>query len=170
LQWQYASKQADVIGAALAFTAAGKPESEIFRRISHEWSTWGHHAQFNSRAPIRFAPRFTDRPDGFDVRALAAATSTKAAVETRALKLLSDGGDNASHLSLINARNCQRSSATIYAIGFYDGDWILVQGFAQKIRSCPGDARTFRALSDLNRVWRDVAGESATSTRLASAP
>src|SRR5437773_6781721 len=81
--------------------------------------------------------------------------------DRKALVVLSDGGDNASHRSLDDVLlTARRSNATIYTIGIYDEtDKDKDPKALRKIADLTGGRAYFpRELDDLDQVWRDIAG------------
>src|SRR6185436_1098399 len=81
--------------------------------------------------------------------------------DRKALVVLSDGGDNASHRTLDEVvLIAQRSSATIYTIGFYDEtNRDRNPPVLRKIARLSGGRAYFpNSVSDLEKVWRDIAG------------
>src|SRR5688572_19893302 len=75
---------------------------------------------------------------------------------------MSDGGDNASRLRLNEVVElAQRTRATIYAIGIYtEGDPDRNPRVLRRIAELSGGRAYFpAALSDLNRIWGEIAGE-----------
>src|SRR6185295_16869367 len=81
--------------------------------------------------------------------------------DRKALVVLSDGGDNASRQSLDEVLlHARQSNATIYTIGIYDEvDRDKDPRTLRKIAAVSGGRAYFpRALADLDRVWRDIAG------------
>jgi Ca-activated chloride channel homolog len=161
------SKRAEVINAALAFTGASNPEDELFV------------INFNEHVYMGLPPsmRFTSSPDQVRAALLGTAPAGMTALydamavgiehvktgtrDRKALVVLSDGGDNASHHRLDDVIEiARRSSAAIYAIGIYDEvDADRNPGVLRKIAELSGGRAYFPSSSDLNRVWRDVAGE-----------
>jgi hypothetical protein len=81
--------------------------------------------------------------------------------DRKALIVLSDGGDNASHRTVEDViQVAQRSSATIYTIGLYDDtnrdrNPAVLQNVA---RLSGGRAYFPDSVGDLEKVWRDIAG------------
>jgi VWFA-related protein len=122
-----APKRNDVIGAALAFARSSNPQDQMFV------------VNFNDRISFGLPPDkpFTDRQEELE-RALSAINTTGqtslydgiaagldrlrlANRDKRVLILISDGGDNASTLTLAQVLNMARqSSAIIYTIGIFD--------------------------------------------------
>lgn len=161
-------KYADVTRAALAFTNASNSEDEMFVVI------------FNEKAFLGLPPsiRFTrDRdqvhsallrnpPIGrtalYDAMALGIEHLKRGTRDHKALVVLSDGGDNASHISLDNVlRQAQQSSATIHTIGIYDdSDLDRNPKVLRRIaKSTGGQAYFPKTLREMEGVWRDIARE-----------
>jgi Ca-activated chloride channel family protein len=89
--------------------------------------------------------------------------------DRKALVVLSDGGDNASRRKLDDVlESSRRSSATVYTIGIYDeNDPDRNPRVLRKIAESSGSRALFsRDSRKLDEVWRDIAGEIRTSTRL----
>jgi VWFA-related protein len=81
--------------------------------------------------------------------------------DRKVLVVLSDGGDNASRRPLDEVLlSARQSNATIYTIGIYDeSDRDQDPHTLRKIADLSGGRAYFpRALDDLKRVWRDIAG------------
>src|SRR6185436_12099006 len=81
--------------------------------------------------------------------------------DRRALVVLSDGGDNASHRTLDEVlRVAQQSSATIYTIGIYDDtDLDRNPRVLRKIAQLTGGRAYFpKSLKEMEQVWHDIAG------------
>jgi len=81
--------------------------------------------------------------------------------DRKALVVLSDGGDNASHRRLDDVLQiAKQSSATIYTIGIYDDtDLDRNPGVLRKIADLSGGRAYFPdSLNDLEQVWQDIAG------------
>jgi VWFA-related protein len=162
------SKRAEVINAALAFTGASNAEDELFV------------INFNENVFVGLPPSmpFTSSPYQIRAALLGAAPAGRTALydalavgiehvkngtrERKALVVLSDGGDNASRHRLEDViETARRSSAAIYAIGIYDEtDQDRSPGVLRRIAQLSGGRAYFPESSgDLNRVWRDIAGE-----------
>jgi Ca-activated chloride channel family protein len=160
-------KRADVVNAALAFAAARNTEDEMFV------------VNFNERVFLALPPsvRFTNdleqirsallrtAPAGltalYDALAVGIEHLKSGTHDRKALVVLSDGGDNASHRLLDDVLQiAQRSSATIYTIGIYDvNDVDRNPRVLRKIAESSGGRAYFpQSLSDLAQVWRDIAG------------
>jgi Ca-activated chloride channel homolog len=161
------NKRADVAKAALAFAASSNLEDEMFVVNFNEKVYQGlpPEIQFtNDLEQIRSALLRT-APVGLTALydALAAGIDhLKAGTRYRkALVVLSDGGDNASHRTLEEVvQISQLTSATIYTIGFYDEtNRDRNPAVLRKIATLSGGRAYFPdSASDLEQVWRDIAG------------
>ena len=117
----------DVVDAANAFVQDSNPKDELFI------------VGFNDRVYVGLPPgvQFTDsrteleralqtvRASGrtalYDAVAFSLRHLQRGTLDKKALVLLSDGGDNASHIGLRDViPMAEQSTATIYTIGFYD--------------------------------------------------
>jgi VWFA-related protein len=162
------SKLADVINAALAFTGASNAEDELFV------------INFNENVYVSLPPSmpFTSSPYQIRAALLGTAPAGMTALydalavgiehvktgtrDRKAIVVLSDGGDNASRHRLDDVIEiARRSSAAIYAIGIYDEtDQDRSPGVLRRIAQLSGGRAYFPdSPGDLNRVWRDIAGE-----------
>jgi Ca-activated chloride channel homolog len=161
-------KRADVVNAVLVFAGASRSDDEMFVVNFNEKVYLGLPSpiQFTSDlSEIRSALLGT-MPEGLTALydALAAGiehlkTGTRA---RKALVVMSDGGDNASRLRLEQVVEiAQRSRATIYAIGIYDeADMDRNPRVLRRIAELSGGRAYFpQSFSNLNRIWREVAGE-----------
>ncbi|HXD18392.1 MAG TPA: VWA domain-containing protein [Vicinamibacterales bacterium] len=160
-----ADKRADVVGAALAFVAASNPRDEMFVVNFNEHAYMGLPVPFTSDARQIHAALLQRPPTGltalYDALALGIDHLQAATRDRKALVVLSDGGDNASRRSLDEVlRYARQSNATIYTIGIYDEvDRDKDPRTLRKIAGLSGGRAYFpRALDDLERVWRDIAG------------
>jgi VWFA-related protein len=159
-------RRADVAKAALEFVSASNPEDEVFVVNFNERVYFGLPPSIpftNDLDRLRDALRTA--PAGLTALydALAAGLEhLKAGTRDRkALVVLSDGGDNASHRSLDDVLQiAKRSSATIYTIGIYDdSDPDRNPGVLRKIAALSGGHAYFpNSPNDLEQVWRDIAG------------
>jgi Ca-activated chloride channel family protein len=161
------NKRADVAKAALAFASASNSQDEMFV------------VNFNERVYMGLPPsiRFTNdldqirsallrtAPAGltalYDALAVGVEHLKSGTRDRKALVVLSDGGDNASHSRLEDVLQiAQASSATIYTIGIYDEtDRDRNPGVLRKIAETSGGRAYFPdSLKDLEQVWRDIAG------------
>jgi Ca-activated chloride channel family protein len=161
------NKSADVAKAALAFANASNSEDEMFV------------VNFNEKVYLALPPsvRFTNDLDEIRSALLRTAPAGLTALYDalvvgiehlktgtryrKALVVLSDGGDNASHRRLNDVfQIAQQSSATIYTIGIYDNtNADRNPGVLRNIARLSGGRAYFPAsLNDLEQVWRDIAG------------
>lgn len=123
------TRQAEAITAALSFVNSSNPDDETFV------------VDFNDRASLGLPPGVTfsqnpkqlttalysQKPEGrtalYDALALAANHLAKGKWESKALLLISDGGDNTSTHTLMEAVHAvQRSGAAVYSVALYDPD------------------------------------------------
>ncbi len=160
-------KRMDVTKAALAFVSASNPADEMFVMDFNESVYFGlpRSIPFTSDvAAIRSA--LLKRPssgltalyDALDAGIEHLKSGTR---DRKALVVLSDGGDNASHRKLEDVLQvAQRSSATIYTIGIYDDtDEDRNPGVLKKLAAQSGGRAYFpESLSHLDQVWLEIAG------------
>jgi Ca-activated chloride channel homolog len=161
------SKRADVTKAALAFANASNPDDEMFVVKFNENVYLGLPPEIpftNDLDQIRSALLRT-APAGFtalyDALAIGIEHLKGGTRDRKALVVLSDGGDNASHRRLDDVLQIARqSSATIYTIGIYDdADLDRNPGVLRKIAELSGGHVYLPdSLNDLQRVWQDIAG------------
>jgi Ca-activated chloride channel family protein len=161
------NKRDDVNKAALAFANASNPDDEMFVVKFNEnvYMTLPPSTPFTNdlaqlrSALLRTAPTgLTALYDAMTVGIDHLKTGTR---NRKALVVLSDGGDNASHRRLEDVLQlARRSSATIYTIGIYDdADLDRNPGVLRKIAELSGGRAYFPdSLNDLAHVWRDIAG------------
>jgi Ca-activated chloride channel family protein len=159
-------KRADVAKAALAFASASNREDEMFVVNFNERVYQGLPPQIRftndldqiRSALLRTAPvGLTALYDALAVGIEHLKTGTR---DRKALVVLSDGGDNASHRTLDDVLQiAQRSSATIYTIGIYDEtDRDRNPRVLQKIARLSGGRAYFpHSVNDLEQVWHDIA-------------
>jgi len=162
------TKRNDVQRAALAFVAASNPADELFIVTFNEKVHMGlpEELRFTSDlGQFQFA-LLQMTPAGltalYDATAVALDHVQTGTRDRKALVILSDGGDNASHRKLDDLLEIsRRSSATVYTIGIYDdSDPDRNPRVLRKIADSSGGRAYFpRSLSHLDEVWRDIAGE-----------
>jgi Ca-activated chloride channel family protein len=160
-------KSADVASAAVAFAAVSNSEDEMFV------------VKFNEKVYLALPPsiEFTSDPGELRSALLRSAPSGRTALydalaagiehlkagtrDRKALVVLSDGGDNASHRRLDDVLQiAKQSNATIYTIGIYDdSDPDRNPRVLKRIAALSGGRAFFpQSLKDLAQVWRDIAG------------
>ena len=161
------NKRDDVTKAALAFANASNSDDELFVVKFNEKVYLGlppsipftNDLNQVRSALLRTAPAgFTALYDAVAVGIEHLKTGTR---DRKALVVLSDGGDNASHYQLDDVLPmARRSSATIYTIGIYDDtDLDRNPSVLRKIAQVSGGHAYFPdSLDDLERVWQDIAG------------
>ena len=161
------NKRNDVVRAALSFLDASHPEDETFivnfnRRA---WLALPQGMPFtNDRSQLR-ATLTETRTEGttalYDAVELALGHLKEGSRQRKALVILSDGGDNSSHIHLEDAlKLAQQSSATIYCIGIYDPfQKDRNPGVLKRIAKVTGGEAYFPgSLTDLQTVWPKIAG------------
>jgi VWFA-related protein len=168
------AKRTDVVNAALVFAGASRPDDEMFVVSFNE------NVYLGLQPPIQFTNELSEirsallrtTPDGltalYDGLAAGIAHLNTGTRDRKVLVLISDGGDNASRLRLNDVVElAQRTRATIYAIGIYDeGDPDRNPGVLRRIAELSGGRAYFpAALSELNRIWREIAGEIRNHTQ-----
>jgi Ca-activated chloride channel family protein len=159
-------KRSDVVKAALSFVAASNSQDEMFvvNFNEHAYSGLPDSMNFTQSADMVQVALLRTPTGGFtalyDALALGIDRLKTGARARKALVVLSDGGDNASRRSLDDVlREARRSTATIYTIGMYDDtDVDRNPRVLRTIADVSGGRAYFpRALTDLDRVWREVA-------------
>ena len=121
------SRQTQVVAAALAFVESSNPEDETFVVNFNDHASLGlpsNVAFSQNPAQLRTA-LYAQRPEGrtalYDALTLAANHLAKGRWESKALLLISDGGDNNSMHTLQEAvRTVDLSGAAVYCVALYD--------------------------------------------------
>jgi Ca-activated chloride channel homolog len=162
------AKQSDVQRAAIAFVGASNPADELFLVSFNEKVRLGlpQELRFTSDlGQVQFALQQMT-PGGltalYDATAFALEHLKTGTRDRKALVVLSDGGDNASHRKLDDVLEIsRRSTATVYTIGIYDeNDPDRNPRVLRKIAESSGGRAYFpRTLANLDEVWRDIAGK-----------
>jgi Ca-activated chloride channel homolog len=156
----------DVTKAAVDFVNASNPEDEVFVVNFNENVYFGlpQSMPFTNNVD-RLRAALTTVPAGrtalYDALAAGIEHLNTGTRDRKALVVLSDGGDNASRLKLDEVLQiAQRSSATIYTIGFYDEtNADRNPSVLRKIAELSGGRAYFpNSIDDLNSMWRDIAG------------
>ena len=159
-------KHADVTTAALAFARASNSEDEMFVVGFNEQVYLGlppsipftrDLGQIHSALVLNSPGGMTALYDALEMGIEHLEIGTR---DHKALVVLSDGGDNASHSRLDEVLlAAQRSSATIFTIGFYDDtDLDRNPRVLRKIAESSGGHAYFpESLREMERVWRDIA-------------
>ena len=123
------TKQPEVIAAALDFVATSNPDDDTFVVNFNDRAALGlpsNVAFSQNPAQLRTA-LYAQRPEGrtalYDALMLAASHLTEGRWESKALLLISDGGDNNSMHTLQEAVHAvELSGAAVYCIALYDPD------------------------------------------------
>ena len=121
------TKQAETVAAALAFVESSNPDDETFV------VNFNDHASLGLPPDVAFSQNpnqlrtalYAQRPEGrtalYDALMLAADHLAKGRWESKALLLISDGGDNNSMHTLQDAvRAVELSGAAVYCVALYD--------------------------------------------------
>jgi VWFA-related protein len=161
-------KHTDVTKAALAFASASNLEDEMFVITFNEKATLELplSKRFDNDLDQIHSALERKAPNGmtalYDALALGIGHLKSGTLQHKALVVLSDGGDNASRISLNTVLQlAQRSSATMYAIGIYDKtDLDRNPRVLRRIAESSGGRAYFpEFLRDMERIWRDIAHE-----------
>jgi Ca-activated chloride channel family protein len=123
------TKQNEVVAAALTFVASSNPDDETFVVNFNDRAALGLPANVpfsQNPAQLRTA-LYAQRPEGrtalYDALTLAASHLAEGRWESKALLLISDGGDNSSMHTLQEAvRAVELSGAAVYCVAVYDPD------------------------------------------------
>jgi len=161
------TKRAEVIKAATDFLRSSNPRDEVFI------VTFNENVSMGLPPNVPFSNDFSQlhdalsriRADGrtalYDAIAVALQHLDRGTMPKKAVVVLSDGGDNASHCGLKDVlRMSEKSSASIYTIGIYDesdhdrNPKVL----RQLAKLTGGEAYIPRKVTQLDNVWRRIAG------------
>lgn len=161
------NKLRDVVAAANAFIEASHPDDEMFivNFNRRSWLALPTGTAFtNDRSMLR-ATLTETRAEGttalYDAVELALNHMKEGARQRKAIIILSDGGDNASHLRLEDAlKMAQESSATIYSIGIYDPfQKDRNPGVLKRLAKVTGGESYFpSSLAEMRAIWPRIAG------------
>ena len=162
-----ASKIPDVIAAATAFLRESNPLDELFivnfaDRVSFGLPEGMPFTNDSSQVERALSSiHATGRTALYDGVAAALSHLRQGSRQKKALVVLSDGGDNASHIGLKDViGSAEQSSATIYTIGIYDENdrdrnpKIL----RQLAKLSGGESYIPRGTNQLAAIWRRIAG------------
>jgi Ca-activated chloride channel homolog len=161
------NKLKDVVAAALAFIGASHPDDEMFivnfnRRA---WLALPAATPFTHDSSMLRATLTETRAEGttalYDAIDMALKHLKDGSKQRKALVVLSDGGDNASHIKLEDAlRMAEQSSATIYSIGIYDPTQRdRNPGVLRRIAKVTGGESYFpSSLAEMRTIWPRIAG------------
>jgi len=162
-----ANRREDVIASALAFANASQPDDEMFvvDFNGHAWLALPDSLPFTHNTPVLRSALLATGAEGttalYDALKLALNHLQKGMHQRKALVLLSDGADNASHTTLDEILHlAEESSATIYCIGIYDQDaHDRDPRSLKKIAKLTGGEAYFpQHNSDLRDLWPRIAG------------
>ena len=160
-------KRAEVIEASLAFARASNPQDEVFI-VNFNDNVWKglppslpFTSDFNTLQRSLRAISATGRTALYDAIVDAVDHLEKGRHQRKALVVLSDGGDNASNLSLdATLSRMEQSDATVYTIGIYDADdrYKNPDVLKKVAKQGGGEAYFPKSGSELSRVWERIAG------------
>jgi VWFA-related protein len=160
------NKIKDVVAAALAFVGASHPDDEMFivnfnRRA---WLALPAGTAFTHDSSMLRATLTETRAEGttalYDAMDLALQHLKDGSRQRKALVILSDGGDNASHIKLEDAlKMAEQSSATIYSIGIYDPfQKDRNPGVLRRIAKVTGGESYFpSSVTEMRTIWPRIA-------------
>jgi VWFA-related protein len=161
------NKMKDVVAAAVSFVEASHPDDEMFivnfnRRA---WLALPAGTPFTHDSSMLRATLTETRAEGttalYDAMELGLQHLKDGSKQRKALVILSDGGDNASHIKLEDAlKLAEKSSATIYSIGIYDPfQKDRNPGVMKRIARVTGGESYFpSSLAELRTIWPRIAG------------
>jgi Ca-activated chloride channel family protein len=123
------TKQAEAVAAALAFVESSNPDDETFVIDFNDRASLGlpSNMDFSQNPSQLRAALLARKPEGktalYDALTLAADHLAHGKWESKALLLISDGGDNNSRDTLQEAvRAVELSGAAVYSVAIYDPD------------------------------------------------
>jgi Ca-activated chloride channel family protein len=121
------SKQAEAVAAAIAFVESSNPDDETFVIDFNDRAALGlpSNVDFTQNPAQLRTALLARRPEGktalYDALTLAASHLAKAKWESKALLIISDGGDNNSRHTLQEAVHAlELSGAAVYSVALYD--------------------------------------------------
>jgi len=159
-------KRAEVTKATLAFATASNSEDEMFVVTFNEKTSLGlpPSVPFTKDLDQIHSALVRSPPNGltalYDALALGIEHLKGGTRNHKALVVLSDGGDNASSLSLNSVlQRARQSSATIYTIGIYDDTSVdRNPRILRKIAESSGGRAYFpESFQSMEQAWRYIA-------------
>lgn len=172
------TKQAEVVSAALGFVDSSNPADEAFVVNFNEHASLGlpPHVAFTQDTVRLRSALLARKPDGrtalYDALTLAASHLEKAKWESKALLLISDGGDNNSTHTLPDAiRAVSLSGAAVYSVALYDAEEPEHNlGTLRHLSQATGGELFTPELSDIRALCRRIAQDIRASYTLAYTP
>jgi VWFA-related protein len=161
------NKIGEVIHAASEFIQDSNPLDELFLVNFNDRVSMGlpYGTPFTSNVSDIDAALHTIHANGrtalYDAVAFALRHLERGTLQKKALVVLSDGGDNASHITLKDLIPVsEKSSATIYTIGIYDDNDPdkNPKVLRELAKISGGEAYLPRSVFQLAEVWRSIAG------------
>jgi Ca-activated chloride channel family protein len=174
-----AQKKSEMIEAVRAFAAASNPDDELFAVAFNDnpWLALPALVPFTNSAKVLTAALARERPTGRtalnDALEMALEHLRLGRHERKAILLISDGGDNQSHLKSADViAGFERSSATIYAVGIYDvDDPDRNPGLLRKLALSSGGTAFFpEKLGDLEAICKGISDDIRHRYTLAFTP
>lgn len=173
------TKQAEAITAALAFVDSSNPDDETFVVDFNDSAALGlpPDAAFSQNPKQLRTALYARRPEGrtalYDALTLAANHLAKGKWESKALLLISDGGDNNSMHTLQEAvRAVELSGAAVYCVALYDPEEPEHNlGTLHRLSQLTGgEAFVPEVLSDIGPLCLRIAKDIRASYTLAYTP
>jgi len=171
--------QNQVVAAALAFVESSNPDDETFVVNFNDRASLGlpSNVAFSQNPAELKTALYGQRPEGrtalYDALTLAANHLAKGRWESKALLLISDGGDNNSMHTLQEAlRSVQLSGAAVYCVALYDPDESEHNlGTLHRLSQLTGGEVLMPAeLSEISAVCMRIAKDIRASYTLAYTP
>src|SRR5882724_970894 len=171
--------QSQVVAAALAFVESSNPDDETFVVNFNDRASLGlpSNVAFSQNPAELKTALYGQRPEGrtalYDALTLAANHLAKGRWESKALLLISDGGDNNSMHTLQEAlRSVQLSGAAVYCVALYDPDESEHNlGTLHRLSQLTGGEVLMPAeLSEISAVCMRIAKDIRASYTLAYTP
>jgi Ca-activated chloride channel family protein len=160
-------KISDVVNAATTFVEDSNPQDELFIVGFNDRVYMGLPSGVpftNSRSELQHALnliRASGRTALYDAVAFSLKQLQRGTLQKKALVLLSDGGDNASHIGVKDViPMAEQSSATIYTIGFYDANDRdrNPKVLHELAKSTGGESYVPHSTYEMSEIWSRIAG------------
>jgi len=173
------TRQAEAVAAALHFVESSNPDDETFVVDFNDRASLGLPSDiaFSQNPKQLRAALYARKPEGrtalYDALTLAAAHLAKGKWESKALLLISDGGDNNSMHTLQEAvRTVELSGAAVYCVALYDPEEPEHNlGILHRLSQLTGGEVFVPAqLSEIGALCRRIAKDIRASYTLAYTP
>ncbi len=161
------SKRSDVIEAAFEFVGGSNPQDELFLVNFNDHVSMGlpETTPFANNSPAIRDALFQIKAIGktalYDGIAQALRHLEKGSLQKKALVVLSDGGDNASHRTLKDVLHmAEESRATVYTIGFFDSYQTdsHPKVLRQLAKLTGAESYVVHNVEGLEKIWQRIAG------------